>query len=306
MGISTSVGVISYANQSPVGTVTTYSGLSYTYTNGIAFDGTDMWVPNYRTSPSTLGAVSKISPTGTVTNYTTGVLAAQAGAIAFDNTDMWFTYYNSANVGKITSAGTVTNYGITAAGASIAFDGTDMWVTRNSGSSVYRINSSGTVINTYTVAGLCSYVRGIAFDGTNMWVLSYDSGTFYSYISKITPGGTVTDNYFSGKYFNSIIFDGTNLKCAGTVAPSTSISLFEIDLSATVLNTYTVADTAGAGAIVYDGYNTWIGNNINKLRRVTPAGTFSSPFTATNTDMAFSGTYIWGTAGSGQVNKISV
>ncbi len=87
---------------SPTGVMTTYPGLeSAGY--GITFDGTDLWVAN-------VVAVSKVTLSGQITNYTSAnILAATGVAINTNNSSVWVANYNNSGVSKIGFGSGVSN-----------------------------------------------------------------------------------------------------------------------------------------------------------------------------------------------------
>jgi hypothetical protein len=97
---------------------------------GIVFDGTNMWTAN-----ETNGTVARITPTGSVTEYTVG---GAPWMVAFDGANIWVTTGSGGTVKKVVAFGSnlgSVSGGITpcvdASGPSpfdLAFDGASMWV----------------------------------------------------------------------------------------------------------------------------------------------------------------------------------
>ncbi len=79
----------------PSGAITTYTGTG-DGPNGIAFDGTNMWVTDFGVPGTEEGAVTEIAPNGTMVTYT-GVGFSPA-EIAFDGTNMWTANNNNNEI----------------------------------------------------------------------------------------------------------------------------------------------------------------------------------------------------------------
>ena len=101
---------------------------------GVAFDGTSIWVANY------LGnTVSKIDPaTGTKTDYPTGT---KPFGVAYDGISIWVANNGNSIVSKINPAtGTKTDYPTGTNPAWVVYDGIGIWVTNFGGDTVSKIN----------------------------------------------------------------------------------------------------------------------------------------------------------------------
>ncbi|MGB2580740.1 MAG: hypothetical protein WBC83_03520 [Minisyncoccia bacterium] len=174
-------GPSSVTRVTPSGAMTTYYGTGY-IAEGIAFDGTNMWVANYGDN-----SVTKISPTGAMTTYTgTGASPYQ---LAFDGTNMWTANYGNNSVTKISPTGAMTTYtgtGVNPCG--IAFDGTNMWTGNYGNNSVTKISPTGSM-TTYTGTG--ANPCNIAFDGVNMWTANLSDNTVTKIVA-LPPTGTVS------------------------------------------------------------------------------------------------------------------
>ena len=149
---------------------TTYGVGTSTAPNGIAFDGTNIWITNY-----TGNSVTKISSAGATTTYSLGAGAAPTG-IAYDGTNMWSSNLLNNSVTKISPAGATTTYSnVGSTPQAIVFDGTNMWIANNAGNSVTKITPLGAT-STYSV-GVGTNPVAIAFDGTNMWTANISSNS---------------------------------------------------------------------------------------------------------------------------------
>ena len=149
--------------------------------NGVAYDGTNIWVANYGSS-----TVSKINPINGVIldDYATG---SGPEGVAFDGSNIWVANANSNTVSKInpngTAPGTPIDYTTGVNPAGVAFDGSNIWVANSGSNNVTKINPNatapGTPINYTTGTGPVA----VAFDGTNIWVTGYSNNN----VTKIGP-----------------------------------------------------------------------------------------------------------------------
>ncbi len=160
------------------GTVTvinTTSGNLVTYPSGnspdgIAFDGTHMWVANY--TPATVtkirasdGTLLQTIPVGTSGVSNPRLLAYDSAANA-----IWLTVGGDNKVDKIdaTTGTIVSQYAVPGFPYAIVSDGTCMWVTQGTLNTVAKLRiSDGAILGTYP-AGVAP--NGIAFDGTSIWI----------------------------------------------------------------------------------------------------------------------------------------
>ncbi|MGD0279663.1 MAG: YncE family protein [Smithella sp.] len=138
--------------------------------DGIAFDGTNMWVVNY--TPATVteirasdGVILQTIPVGT-----SGV--SNPRLVAYDNVSnyIWVAVCSDNKVIKIDPAtgNIVGDYDVPGFPYAIVFDGTYMWVTQGDLNTVAKIRTSdGTILATYN-AGVAP--NGITFDGTYIWI----------------------------------------------------------------------------------------------------------------------------------------
>ena len=182
------------AEASTPGVVTTFdSGLSGRPTSIAAGPDGNLWF----TDPDGIG---KITPSGAVTEYSTGITpgARPFGIAAGPDGNLWFTEYLGGRIGKITTSGTVTEYstGITAGsrpwGIAAGPDG-NLWFTEEDSDRIGRITTAGAVTGEFPTLTANSQPFGIAAgpDG-NLW-FSESSQFAGNRIGKITTAGTVTE-----------------------------------------------------------------------------------------------------------------
>ncbi|MFA7191679.1 MAG: Ig-like domain-containing protein [Candidatus Paceibacterota bacterium] len=225
MWVTSYVAENSVSKVAPDGTVTTYTGTG-SWPKGIEFDGVNMWTANYLSHN-----VSKITPSGTITNFS---VAGNPDGIAFDGTNMWTANYTGHSASKIEPNGSVTTYSGQAGSYpwDIAFDGTNMWTVNYYGGTVTKFTPEG-VATTYS--GIGDWATGIAFDGTNMWTVS----NYENQVAKIDPSGNVT-TYSTGGGLGA---GGYGLVFANDyiwVADNVSSRLIKMNTSGVIEKTYSL------------------------------------------------------------------
>jgi YVTN family beta-propeller protein len=265
--------------------------------DGVAFDGTNIWVTNQGSN-----TVTKLqaSTGGVVGTYSVG---SNPAAVAFDGTNIWVTNAGSQSVTKLlaSTGATVGTYPVGSNPLGVAFDGTNIWVTNAGSSTVTRLQAStGSVVGTTPVG---TNPVGVAFDGTNIWVANQGSNT----VTKLQAStGGVVGTYTVGNAPNGVAFDGTNIWVTNVGGSTGTVTELLASTGATV-GTYTGFSTALA--VAFDGTNIWVtnagSNNVTKLLAST--GGVVSTYTVGSSPggVAFDGTHIWVTnAGSATVTRI--
>ena len=145
------------------------------------------------------GGIGRITPSGTITEFTSGLSGPAEGITLGPDGNLWFTEPAKEKIGRITPSGTITEFSIppgslgSAKPAQIAAgrDG-NLWFTVTSGQgAIGRITTAGVV--TLFTSGLTvnSKPQGIAAgaDG-NIWFTETASA---AKIGRITPEGTITE-----------------------------------------------------------------------------------------------------------------
>lgn len=213
----------------------------------VAFDGTYVWVTNYLS-----GKVSKLLAEngGYIGEYTVGT---NPWGICFDGTNIWVANSGNKTVTKLRASDggflSATSVGATPAG--VAFDGANIWVANYGDNTVTKIRASdGVSLGTYPVG---TYPMGIVFDGSSIWVANYGSNN----VTKLNPAtGAVIGTYSSGgTYPRFMAFDGTSIWVVN-YGSNLATRLRLIDGS--LIGSYTVG-TSPWGA-VYDGSSIWVTN----------------------------------------------
>lgn len=183
---------------------------------GLAFDGTNVWV----TVQSNPDSVSKVlASTGAVTTYQLFNCIAPTGMV-FDGAHIWVSCWSGYTVQELNSSGVevaAVNVGIFP--GALAFDGTNVWVGNCSVGgclgSVSRINVN-TLARTSFIWGGC-WASQLVYDGQYIWASGASPtagdcnvGTSVSVVSKlnVSTGATVESFPNIG---GVIAFDGGNV-----------------------------------------------------------------------------------------------
>jgi virginiamycin B lyase len=246
----------------------------------------DLWFtqqPN-TPAPGNTGAVAKITTSGVITEYTTGITPGSGpSSIAADGSgNMWFTEADGNQIAKITAAGVVTEYplpvaGSRPAGIALGADG-NMWFTLYDSGNIGSITPAGLITEYPTGLGPTAGPYGIALgpDG-NMWFTQLKANA----IGVITPTGQVT-TYSTGITPASspyIIASGLDGRLWFTQGESNTIGAITTDGQVTQYPY--PGDPANAGsnglALGADG-NMWFGGGnsgpggTQVMGRMTPTG----------------------------------
>lgn len=138
------------------------------YTEGIAFDGANIWA-------CTDVGVFKLALDGTIVGQfhagTDSFLAC-----LFDGVNIWCIQNVDNFIHRFALDGTLLNSfpcGGTG-GQQISFDGTFLWIGNITANTVTKMALDGTIIGSYPTG---SIPDGVAFDGTNIWVVNQNDGT---------------------------------------------------------------------------------------------------------------------------------
>jgi sugar lactone lactonase YvrE len=283
--------------------------------DGIAFDGTHLWVTNYLTSTVTELNASNGSWVQTLRNGSYG-FSGPIG-IAFDGSHLWvanssgdsLTEFNASDGSwvRTISNSTDSRYGFNFPDG-VAFDGTHLWVTDGNGAAVTEISPADGSYVGRLFGGSYGFNNpdGIAADGSgDIWVTNNaasEHGTVTEFSAsdgswirtETQPGGAGWDNPAG------IASDGTHMWVAVT---GDSIVL-EFNISDGTLAS-TISDDSygfiGPVGVAVDGTNVWVtspaGNRVTELnaadgslvqKYVTGPWDFSSP-----TAIAYDGSQMW-------------
>jgi virginiamycin B lyase len=155
------------------------------------------------------GKVGKMTPNGTVTEYTPPSSDDTPSITAGPDGNMWFVEFNQDIIGKVTTSGSFTEYSLptSSAGAYQIVSGPDgnLWFIENYGNKIGKITTSGEITE-YTIPTINSNPQGITVgpDG-NLWFTE----TSVNKIGKITTSGEITE-YSIGSANPSNIIAGTD------------------------------------------------------------------------------------------------
>ena len=253
------------------------------FPQGVAFDGTNIWVANYHDSTVT----KLLAATGRVV----GTYAAGSGplGIAFDGANIWVASYLDGGVTKLLASTGALVGSYTGGGWSteLAFDGLNIWVTNYADRTVTKVlASNGVIVGSYPVG---SDPIGVAFDGVNIWVANQGGN---SVTKLLASTGAILGTFSVGSGPAAVAFDGANIWVANQTGNSVTKLLAS---TGQLVSTYTVG--SGPAGIALDGTDIWVvnatSNNVTKLLAATGAvlGTYAvgnNPF-----GVAFDGANIW-------------
>jgi streptogramin lyase len=144
------------------------------------------------------------APVGTVTEFPLVAGSDPYGITAGPDGNLWFTNLSAGYIGRITPAGTLTQFsagispGSPLRGIVTGPDG-NLWFTDDVGT-IGRITPTGTVTD-FAVPGSDPYEIALGPDG-NLWFTEFD----YRRIRRMTPTGTVTD-FSAGINGSSRLYD---------------------------------------------------------------------------------------------------
>jgi YVTN family beta-propeller protein len=223
---------------------------------GVVFDGTNIWVANFASNTVT----KLVAATGAVVGTYSGV-GFEPYALAFDGANIWVADYDLDTVTELAAAtgAVVGTYHIGSSPDAVAFDGTSVWVANEDSNTVTKLAAStGDVVGTYRVG---VEPDGLAFDGTSIWVTNLDSNT----VTKLAAAtGAVVGTYRVGAKPVGVSFDGANIWVADW--HSNTVTKL-VGATGAVVGTYRVG--GGPYAMAFDGTNIWVtsfaSNTVTKL-----------------------------------------
>jgi streptogramin lyase len=241
------------------------------------------------------GAIGRITPAGTITEFTTGLFPASkpTGITAGPDGNLWFTEAaGPGRIGRITPSGTITEFttGLTTnsqpTGITAGPDG-NLWFTEAAGTGrIGRITTSGTITEFTTGLTGNAHPTGITAGPDGALWFTETAGT--GRIGRITTGGTITE--FSSGLTGSSEPEGITQGSDGALYFTEAKNpgrIGRITTSGTVTETATPTSNSQPRAIVTGGDgNVWfseVGSHgqIGKLT-VAPAVAPGSP-TSTQT-----------------------
>jgi streptogramin lyase len=239
------------------------------------------------------GGVGRITPAGTITEFTSGISGPVEGIALGPDGNLWFTEPAQEKIGRITPAGTVTEFSLPVgplgspkpAEIAAGRDG-NLWFTISSGQGgIGRITPTGTITEFTSGITASSKPQGIAAgaDG-NLWFTETASP---ARIGRITPAGVITE-FSTGLTANSkpqAITPGPNGNLwfteeanpgrIGRITTAGAITQFETGLPTNIRPEGITA--ANDGNLYFTEFN-----NPGEIGKITPAGTISQTTTPTN------------------------
>ncbi len=263
---------------------------------GLAFDGSSIWVTFTGTNPPYVG---KFALDGSNQFYN-GLSPANAhpAGIVFDWTDnaIWVALNGSNSVwefglGPGPTGGTLLGSAAVGRGPSyLAFDGANIWVTNSADNTVSKlVATNGANAASATTYNVGTSPLGITFDGANIWVVNGADGTVTKLLAST---GALVGTYTVGRSPYGIAFDGSNIWVAN--ASDNTVTRLLASTGALV-GTYNVG--VNPLCVAFDGTNIWVtnagDNTVTKLLASTGGleGTYNvghGPF-----GIAFDGASIW-------------
>jgi streptogramin lyase len=169
----------------------TYSNYSIPTSGSYPMDitpGSDgnMWFVEY-----TGNKIGKITPSGTITEYSGGQNPFSIAADASGN--LWFTPGTFGYLSKITTSGTTTDYSLATTYSPYAVATSpngDVWFTEFHGGKIGRYTPSSATFNEYTVAN-GNGSRLTVDPQSNVWIADYNNNQ----IIKVSSSGSTTATY---------------------------------------------------------------------------------------------------------------
>ena len=239
------------------------------------------------------GGIGRITPAGTITEFTAGISGPADGITLGPDGNLWFTEPAQEKIGRITPAGTVTEFSLPGgplsspkpAGIAAGRDG-NLWFTISSGQGgIGRITPTGTI--TEFTAGLTSNGKpqGIAAgsDG-NLW---FTEAANPARIGRITAAGTITEfssgltanskpqSITAGPNGNLWFTEEANPGRIGQITTAGAISQYETGLPTNIRPEGIAA--ANDGSLYFTEFN-----NPGEIGKITTGGTISQTATPTS------------------------
>lgn len=182
------------------------------YTNGLAWDGTNLWLlgggyDGFYELTTSGSIVSQFQPT-----EPGGINGCGA---TYDGTNLRGMFLLSTtspgDVYEYTTSGSYVSF-FTCPGTynfGLAWDGNNLWVSSVGNNTIYELSISGTVLSSFSIAysGVCD----LAWNGTNLFL----TAGYNRMIVEVTTTGTVIDTYdlsgISGSFApTALTFDGNS------------------------------------------------------------------------------------------------
>jgi sugar lactone lactonase YvrE len=190
--------------------------------DGVAWDGKNIWVITYRSSPI-VWKIAKLDPDGSIAyefevpvNSLDDIHNFGMTNITSDGKFIWANQWNEGLIYKFTFKGKQkVRFGIPSVSqlipVGIAWDGKYLWVLHWSNKNLYKLDKNGKEIDKVSLRKISPPPdMGLAWDGTHFWVGTKGANR----VTRITPDGEVT-GYIKGPQkgggIRDIDWDGEHL-----------------------------------------------------------------------------------------------
>lgn len=207
------------------------------YTNGLAWDGTNLWLLG-----GFYDGFYEINTSGTVLSQFKPSEPGGKNALGatFDGTNLWGMFLlNTGTPGEVyeyTTSGVFLSTFICPAtyNLGLTWDGTNLWMSCRGNQTIYELSTAGSVLSSFSVP--YGSIGDMAYDGSNLYFATGGDGS----IVEVTTTGTIVDTYdLSGisSSFNAValVFDGNNF----WVSNQTTDIIYEVTLTPVSLERYT-------------------------------------------------------------------
>lgn len=225
---------------------------------GLAFDGTNIWVANWNGNSVT--ELNESTGAWVKTLSDSSYDFSTPFSLAFDGKNIWVANNHSVTVLNAASGALVENLSASVYGFSgvskLLYAHHDIWATNLSGNSITEIAASnGGVLRVVSLPQIQS-PEGLAFDGTNLWISSAGNNAV---VEVNASTGNLVGSFTNGiSSPRSIVYDGKDIWVVNEVGSLTELS----DSGGTWLRSVSDAQfgfTAPMGA-TFDGTNLWVAN----------------------------------------------
>lgn len=179
---------------------------------GMTWDGSELWITDHVTSPSTPATAIELDLSGNIVS-TFDLPDHYMSGIAYDDGDFWVgTYYpDPGTTYKVDNTGAVISQFTPPADQiwDICTHGNDLWMVDYNANMIYKTDQSGSVLESHA----CENIKpaGIVYDGTYLW---YVDGQLSSpsklYKVSLTGAGTPDINIPVTSHNYGIVTIGTN------------------------------------------------------------------------------------------------
>lgn len=173
------------------GTLTTYSLGTNSSPQGMTFDGTNMWTSNF------INTVSKITPSGAVTKFTS--VGSSLISIAFDtvNKNLWISDDGVPQMIKMTTGGTKTCYTLPSIVDNIIYVNGYIWgiSTPSAPNKLIKVDVTDGTWTRYSGSTMGTCLSHLAYDGTYIWATHrVNPGC----VSKFSTSGNLISRFVTG------------------------------------------------------------------------------------------------------------